>query len=310
MLAVAATALALTGLVMPAASAAPPPPAGSLDVAVSSNVSVPATAGAPALLIERSVPFDVTVTVLDVDGNPLVLSSSKSTTVHLTVGGEAVGTVVVPGGASSATGSATVATSANDLRVHAVAKVPAGTKVNEPPLDGDSNAFDVMGDVASIPQSMLNDPNVLVSAAGVNAPCEATVQKPTCVDLLLPFGATSAAFFATGECDAAVACTSPDRELQLLLANFGAGTSNTNPATAIVKCDKSLCPGGGIQTYTLQVSLSGDGALPSSAAPACASKGVVDTGDFCVDYVQSKRDGSGDTHLYLLLARDARMSCC
>ena len=28
----------------------------------------------------------------------------------------------------------------------------------------------------------------------------------------------------------------------------------------------------------------------------------------CVDYVQSKRDGSGDTYLYLLLTRDARVS--
>ena len=27
-----------------------------------------------------------------------------------------------------------------------------------------------------------------------------------------------------------------------------------------------------------------------------------------MDYVQSKRDGSGDTHLYLLLTRDARVS--
>lgn len=311
MLAVAATALALTGLVMPAATAAPPPPAGSLDVAVSSNVSVPATAGAPALLIERSVPFDVTVTVLDVDGNPLVLSSSKSTTVHLTVGGEAVGTVVVPGGASSASGQVTVAASGNDLVVHAVATVPRGTKVADPPLDGDSELFDVMADVESVPADQLQGTNVLVSAGGAFTECEATADNPTCVDLLLPFGATSAAFFATGECDAAVACTSPDRELQLLLANFGAGTSNTNPATAIFKCDKSLCPGGGIQTYTLQVSLDGDGPLPSAAAPSCESKGVIQPGhEFCVDYVQSKRDGSGDTYLFLLLARDARGSCC
>lgn len=311
MLVVAATAVALTGLVMPGASAAPPPPADHLVVVVQGNVEVPVTGGEPSLLIEKDKPFPVTVTVFDTTGTEMVLSGNKSTTVNLTVGGAAVGTVVIPGGESSATGQATVATSANDLRVHAVAKVPPGVKVNEPPLDGDSNLFDVMGNVASIPPGQLQGSNVLVSAGGVNAPCEATVQKPTCVDLLLPFGATSAAFFATGECDAAVACLSTNRELELVLAGFGVGTSNSNPATAIFKCDKSLCPGGGIQSYNLQVSLDGDGPLPGTPAPACASKGAIQTGhDFCVDYVQSKRDGSGDTYLYLLLARDARGSCC
>jgi hypothetical protein len=36
---------------------------------------------------------------------------------------------------------------------------------------------------------------------------------------------------------------------------------------------------------------------------------VIDPGlETCVDYVQSRRDGSGDTHLYWLVPRDARMS--
>jgi hypothetical protein len=30
----------------------------------------------------------------------------------------------------------------------------------------------------------------------------------------------------------------------------------------------------------------------------------------CTDYVQSSRDNAGDIHLYLLVARDARTSCC
>lgn len=309
MLLVAATAVALTGLVMPGASAAPPPPADHLVVVVQGNVVVPVTGGEPALLIEKDKPFPVTVTVFDTTGTEMVLSGNKSTTVTLTVGGASVGTVVIPGGASSATGSATVATSANDLTVRAVAKVPPGAKVNEPPLDGESNGFDVMGDVASIPPGQLQGTNVLVSAGGVNTPCEATVQKPTCVDLLLPEGTDSAALFATGECDAAVSCLSGSRELELVLADFL--QPNTNPATAVFKCDKSLCPGGGIQSYNLQVSLDGDGPLPGTPAPACESKGVVPDGQtFCVDYVQSKRDGSGDTYLFLLLVSDLRGSCC
>jgi hypothetical protein len=33
---------------------------------------------------------------------------------------------------------------------------------------------------------------------------------------------------------------------------------------------------------------------------------MAEVGVPCVDYVQSKRDGSGDTHLYLLTDRDMR----
>ena len=79
--------------------------------------------------------------------------------------------------------------------------------------------------------------------------------------------------------------------------------SKASPATLVVKCDKTLCPGGGISSYGLQVSLQGDG--PSRLeCTACSSKGVIRAGEeFCVDYVQSRRDGSGDTFLYLLLAR-------
>ena len=58
---------------------------------------------------------------------------------------------------------------------------------------------------------------------------------------------------------------------------------------------------------TLYSSLSPNGAL--AATPACAAKGVIGADQqTCLDYVQSKRDGSGDTHLYWLVTRDARMS--
>jgi hypothetical protein len=85
--------------------------------------------------------------------------------------------------------------------------------------------------------------------------------------------------------------------------------SNTTPAVAVFKCDKSACAGGGVPSYHVSVNLAATGKLET--APPCAAKGVVDAGlDYCVDYRQSKRDIAGDVHLYVLLAHDARMSCC
>jgi hypothetical protein len=95
------------------------------------------------------------------------------------------------------------------------------------------------------------------------------------------------------------------------LADLGTGVnqlySKTSPATILMKCDKSLCGSGAIQSKTLSFSPNGnDGLRPAPACPAKLTIGGDQTA--CVDYVQSKRDGSGDTYLYLLFTEDARVS--
>jgi hypothetical protein len=83
-------------------------------------------------------------------------------------------------------------------------------------------------------------------------------------------------------------------------------TIRSAPATLVVKCDKSLCAGGGINSYHLGVVLVPG--TPEQIAPSCPSKGVVGaTQSFCVDYVQSTRDNAGDTHLFLLFVEDAKV---
>ena len=52
-------------------------------------------------------------------------------------------------------------------------------------------------------------------------------------------------------------------------------------------------------------SLSADGDL-QDALPCPAKDTMATAHTPCVDYVQSKRDGSGDTHLYLLTDGDLR----
>jgi hypothetical protein len=116
-----------------------------------------------------------------------------------------------------------------------------------------------------------------------------------------------------GACDSAYAgCGSTRGSLVQTLADLhdevtGDLYTKTSPATLFMKCDKSLCGSGSIQSKTLSYSLKGNAALQT--APACPAKGTVGADqDACVDYVVSKRDGSGDTYLYLLFTEDARVS--
>ena len=60
-----------------------------------------------------------------------------------------------------------------------------------------------------------------------------------------------------------------------------------------------------IRNRTVLWSLGGN--APLEAAEPCPAKNTMATaGTPCVDYVQSTRDGSGDTHLFLLTDQDIR----
>ncbi|MBC7679140.1 MAG: hypothetical protein H7233_09135, partial [Pseudorhodobacter sp.] len=178
---------------------------------------------------------------------------------------------------------------------------------------GTVGPFVVVTTAKGVPQS--GDRTLLVYAAGSSA-CTATPSQPTCVDVLLPKGTGSDVFFSTGPCSGGVGCAADDRPVLQVLADLGSRYSATVTATLIFRCDKTLCGGGSIRSHPLLVNL--DPAYPVGApgsrallqaSPACGSKGVMDGPDgHCVDYVQSRRDGTGDTYLYLLIIRDARMS--
>jgi hypothetical protein len=147
----------------------------------------------------------------------------------------------------------------------------------------------------------------------------ATALAPVCGTLLLPNGAASTdVFMSLGACDSTYAkcVTRPGGSIVQVLADLTKPNpanpkqeidlyTKTAPATLILRCDTTLCETGAIQGIPVNYSLSGNGALDT--APACPRKGTVGrTQDVCVDYVQSKRDGSSDTILYLLFTRDLR----
>lgn len=137
---------------------------------------------------------------------------------------------------------------------------------------------------------------------------EATPENPVCGVVILPLGASSSqVLLSLGLCDDTgySGCGDPRGSVIQTLADLSA-YSATSPATMLVKCDKTLCGGGSIKSKHLSYTLGGN--TPLAQAEACPAKGVVGTEPACVDYVQSKRDGSGDTYLYLLFVRDARVS--
>ena len=143
---------------------------------------------------------------------------------------------------------------------------------------------------------------------GEDGCARATAQDPVCGVVILPTGAASSqVLLSLGSCDdsAYSGCGDARGSVVQTLAALD-GYSSTSPATIIIKCDKSLCGGGAIHKQVLSYTLGGNTAL--TQAVACPGKGRTGAEPACVDYVQSKRDGSGDTHLYLLFTADARVS--
>jgi len=88
--------------------------------------------------------------------------------------------------------------------------------------------------------------------------------------------------------------------------------TQTNPATIIFRCDKTVCSNGGVNKFQVHFSYGSIGDL-SLVAPACLVKGQSNDpsdqfGGACVDYINSTRDNAGDTLLYFNFLHDLRGS--
>jgi hypothetical protein len=317
-----ASAATLSNLVVPGATASTAPVATTVkSVVVSGLAAPPGAPNNPSAVIVASSSFSVAVTFSDADGKELPPSWTKDSTVTLTVEPPATGgeppspagdaqfvgqkTIVGPAGAATATVSGFMLSPA-DNRVRIGAKITAGSKEAKAIAKGFSAQFDV------VLSAVASDTNAqtFLSTSGDPTECVPTSTSPYCVDLHLPFGSETGSLLTVGKCDSFLGCSSTDQRVVQALMDLGPDYSAASPAFAVFKCDKTACPGNGVPSYHVLVNLAATG--PLATAPACSAKGAVDPGPpgFCVDYRQSKRDNAGDLHLYLLLARDARMSCC
>lgn len=244
------------------------------------------------------------------DGGELPASYNKAATVQLSIysgAGSLSGTtsVIVPAGATNGSfAPVRISTAANQDTL-----IVAPTK-------GDKTAMLIQG-VQSEPFDVLktfvnsSSASQLTSIGGSDPDqaCAPTRSNPVCAELLLPDagGVLSSRLLSLGVCDAYAACLSDKSLVQALVRLDPERYTESSPATIVYKCDKSLCAGGGIPSYTLKATQSATGAL--STVDPCNAKGIVNAGQpYCVDYVQSKRDNAGDLFLYLLFTHDLRFS--
>jgi len=305
--------LAVAGFVAGPAHATNPAPVRIQIDSVTSAITAPAGSSAPYALIKAGDDFHVNVSFWDVDNH--LASFNSDTTLSITSSVGALSTVVVPKGAQTYPLTTHIDAAANQVSV----TVAVQTKRHQTSdVAGDTTDADQLFDVVSELRFEDSSPgdNFAAGIGGDTNCAAADRQHPVCGIVLLPNGAkgtSSNVLLSLGKCDATYAkCDSRGAVVQALAdvgipGQLGALYSITSPATVVIKCDKVLCPGGKISDYHLQVSLNGNDVLQQ--APACPAKGTMaDANHPCVDYVQSTRDGAGDTLLYLLFARDVRIS--
>jgi hypothetical protein len=286
------------------AEAANPAPVEVRLDAISSAVQAPAGTPPAAVPTVLAVPGDrltLTVSFFDSSGRPAYFS--KDTSLAVTSDDGPVVSIATVARKGKVTADLVVSMVRPANRVSLTVTVPSG----KPPFGVTARAdqrFDVLSELR------LEDSRTgfRQGIGGQDNCAQATPEAPVCGVVILPQGASSPqVLLSLGPCDDRdySGCGDPRGSVVQTLAGLD-GYSATAPATMLVKCDKSLCGGGSIQSKVLNYALGGDDAL--TRAPACPAKGTVGAEPACVDYVQSQRDNSGDTFLYLLFVRDARVS--
>jgi hypothetical protein len=321
-----------TARTKPATTTTLPAPT-SMRIESVSSLAVPGgvpQGSAPHTLVEAK--GIVTIHLTFWDGTTAAAFKSDTAMKITSTGGTLVSsTGIAPAGEPSADITTSFKDAVNEVSLSVtVSKGPSKGLTTDQP----SQVFDVLTDVQV--KTARSGSAFTDGIGGEDGLCgTASKELPVCGILVLPHGATcvgvdcttASIVLSTGLCDTATATippapayapcrpspkgVGPGSVIQVLF-NDGGAYSKTDPATLIIKCDKSLCGGGAIQDVPLNFSLFGND--PLGSVPECPAKGVVGTNadgtdqKACIDYVQSKRDGAGDTHLYLLFPHDMRGS--
>ena len=298
--------LAVTGLVTNAAVAASPAPTRIQIDAVSSSTAAPAgTPGGsvPYVLVKAGDSFFIDVSFYDASGAPASFNTDTTLQISSSTGTLSPSTGIAPKGATSTRLTTSLSAAANQVALTVGVATGRGAKEVAPGTSSTGQLFDVVSQLR-FEDSTTN----FAQGIGGDANCtNATKSAPVCGIMILPKGAASDVLLSLGACDgtAYTTCGTRGSVVQTLFADGGL-YSNTAPATLLMKCDKTLCGTGAIQRVPAYFSLGGNDAL--QLVPACPAKDTLGAGQqMCVDYVQSQRDGSGDTYLSILFTRDARV---
>jgi len=296
-----ATALA----VVPANAAALPTPTAITASAATNNGTI--GGAVPDVLVAVGDKFQLTVTL-----QPAGAAFKSDTTLTLTPslesgspkGSLSPTTIVMPADTNSQTFDVSYSAVDNGVIVTVAVKSSKGKPTDV--TAGSTDPFDVL----KLLTKFENDDPRLPNGLGVgNASCTQASTEPACGTLFLQHGAETNGALSLGACTPDLGCRSGSQVVQAI-ADLGTRYSQDDPALLVFRCDKKLCAGKGIKSYTLKLSFAATGPLNLVAAP-CLDKGIARDAadnDFCVDYVQSHRDNSGDALLFLLFTHDMRAS--
>jgi len=260
-------------------------------------------------VILQNEQFDVTVRVLDNNGQPTTVS--KDTTIVLEKISDSKGSLVgdgseaiIPRNGSEATFMDLAYTESTNPTFRV--RVTSGVQLNPVEI-----RVHIAITAVGASSSGAGDPLDVVDQNCVLP----TELRPTCGRWLLPNGANGAVVMGVGSCDGigpaqSPSCRSGDGGVKALvvtaLGDLGDLYPKNAPATMILACDKAICGGTGVPKFPVIYTFDNAANL-TQTAPECLAKGVL-TGnqDICVDYVQSTRD-KGDLFLYVLFDHDLRM---
>lgn len=250
-------------------------------------------------------PFSVEVEVVDEDGAPMAVNRATTVTLSEVSGpGDLAGSTsaVIPRNSDRTTITGATYSAFGNGIVLAVSASGGMT------LEGGTVTVDAASTAVranASPNSPLN-----VTDPGCAAP---TPEAPVCGYLELPNGANGTVLMSVGACEGVFSCLSGSTQAGLVtaLASLKDAAGNAlydgdQPATFIVACDRSRCGQGGVPNFEVWVDVTNVGTL--AKAEDCPAKGVLGELDFCLDTVQSKRDGAGDLYSYILFDHDIRAS--
>jgi hypothetical protein len=294
---------------------------------IASDVEVPAefeteemATAVPYVLVEANGKIVITVSFRDANNQLAAFTKDTKLTVSTNVGTLKVNAGLARKGESSATIETSLTGPVN--RVVLTVGAGSGPKAPTPGVsyipDGPDKRdfrFDVLSDLSPF-LTAPDGSSFQAGFGGENGCVQATEAAPVCEVVLLPRGAGSKVLLTVGACDADPNSTYAPcfkgakgvvggAVVQALFAEPTTPYEIDSPAVVVVKCDRTLCGTGSIRNRTVLWALGGNDALVA-ANPCPAKNTMAEEGVPCVDYVQSQRDGSGDTHLYLLTDQDIR----
>ena len=266
----------------------------------------------PTVVVQALGTIRVDVRLEDPNGGPAAFK--KDTALRVTSSAGILG--LTSGTAFKGESTAFVETRVKEPVNQVALSVSAGSSTSTV-TSSPSVTFDVLSQIK--PNVTASSGSAFEEGIGSGTSCvSAEPLTPVCGVVRLPRGSGTNVLLSVGACDVVVG-TGPryapcyegpkgpgGAVVQTLFTQPSVPYTIGSPATVILKCDKTLCGTGPIQDLTVLFSLSGNTPLTAPPDPCPAKGTMAAAGTPCVDYVQSKRDGSGDTHLFLLTDRDIR----